>query len=62
MPGEPTNSKKSKRSKDPLRDSANQLIASKLRTYYDSIVQEGTPDPLLDLLQKLDEAERKAGK
>ena len=62
MPGEAGDSKKSKRSADPLRNSANKLIASKLRTYYDSIVQEGIPDDLLNLLEQLDEAEKKSGR
>ncbi len=38
----------------------NALIASTLRGYYESIVEEGTPDQILDLLQKLDEAERQS--
>ncbi|WP_156318467.1 NepR family anti-sigma factor [Rhizobium sp. AAP43] len=41
------------------RKNADALIASKLRGYYDSIVEEGTPDHLLDLLERLQEAERK---
>ncbi|QLF71226.1 hypothetical protein FE840_001795 [Peteryoungia desertarenae] len=62
MPGEANDSKKTKRSRDPLKDSANTLIAAKLRTYYDSIVQEGIPDDLLNLLEQLDEAEKKSGR
>lgn len=49
--------------KAPLPDkpgNANALITARLRGYYDSIVEEGTPDYLLDLLQKLDEAERQS--
>lgn len=40
-------------------DISNAFISSKLRTYYDNIVEEGTPDHLIDLLQRLDEAEKK---
>nr|WP_245269617.1 NepR family anti-sigma factor [Allorhizobium undicola] len=39
---------------------ADALISSKLRNYYDSIVEQGTPDHFLDLLEKLDAAERAA--
>ncbi|SSC71731.1 unnamed protein product [Ciceribacter sp. T2.26MG-112.2] len=37
---------------------ANAMIAGKLRGYYDSIVEEGTPPAFLDLLERLDKAER----
>ncbi|MCO6180116.1 MULTISPECIES: NepR family anti-sigma factor [Ciceribacter] len=47
---------KTKRS-DTERELSNTLIASKLRGYYDSIVEEGTPKHLLDLLERLDHAE-----
>lgn len=33
-------------------------IASQLKRYYKSVEQEPIPDQLLDLLEKLDEAER----
>jgi hypothetical protein len=36
-------------------------VARKLKTFYDVIETEAVPDRLLDLLEKLDEAERKAG-
>ena len=36
------------------------LIASTLRGYYESIVEEGTPDQILDLLHRLDAAERQS--
>lgn len=39
------------------RQNSNALIASKLRGYYDGIIEEGTPSHLLDLLQRLSEAE-----
>ncbi|MGG7519285.1 NepR family anti-sigma factor [Allorhizobium undicola] len=39
---------------------ADALISSKLRNFYDSIVEQGTPDHFLDLLEKLDAAERAA--
>jgi hypothetical protein len=48
---------KPKRS-DTARGLSSTLIASKLRGYYDSIVEEGTPKHLLELLQRLDDAER----
>lgn len=44
---------------DSRSDISNAFISSKLRTYYDNIVEEGTPDHLIDLLQRLDEAEKK---
>ncbi len=44
------------------RQNANALIASKLRGYYDGIIEEGTPTHLLDLLERLQQAEAKAKK
>ncbi|UJW74792.1 NepR family anti-sigma factor [Rhizobium sp. SL42] len=41
---------------------SNALIASKLRGYYDTIIDEGTPSHLIDLLERLHEAEIKAKK
>jgi len=41
---------------------AQETITQKLRQYYDSVEEEGIPDRFLDLLEKLDEAEKKAGK
>ncbi|MFA7416087.1 MAG: NepR family anti-sigma factor [Rhizobium sp.] len=38
------------------------MIAAKLRSYYDSIVDEGTPDHFLDLLERLDAAEQESMK
>ncbi|MBP1851440.1 NepR family anti-sigma factor [Rhizobium halophytocola] len=38
----------------------DQMIASTLKRFYDGLVDEGTPDGLMDLLERLDEAERKA--
>lgn len=35
-------------------------ITKKLREYYDSVQDEGIPDRFLDLLEKLDEAEKAA--
>jgi len=34
------------------------MIAARLRGYYDSIIEEGTPPAFLDLLERLDNAER----
>lgn len=39
---------------------ANSDIGSKLRALYGSIQDEGIPDRLLDLLEKLDQAEQAA--
>lgn len=39
---------------------AQETITQKLREYYDSVEDEGIPDRFLDLLEKLDEAEKKA--
>ncbi|WP_165351274.1 NepR family anti-sigma factor [Ciceribacter ferrooxidans] len=47
---------------DAGRELSNTLIASKLRGYYDSIVEEGTPKHFLDLLERLDDAERNSTK
>lgn len=44
------------------RQNSNALIASKLRGYYDSIVEEGTPSHLLNLLERLHDAESKTKK
>lgn len=35
-------------------------IMQRLRDFYDSVQDEGTPDRFLDLLDRLDEAETKA--
>ncbi|THV20675.1 NepR family anti-sigma factor [Peteryoungia ipomoeae] len=40
----------------------DEKIGSRLKSYYDSIVDEGTPAHLLDLLERLHEAELKATK
>ena len=39
----------------------NSDIGAKLRALYGAVQSEGIPDRLLDLLEKLDEAERNAG-
>lgn len=44
------------------RQNDNALIGTKLRGYYDSIVEEGTPSHLLDLLERLQDAETKGKK
>ena len=38
----------------------NSDIGNKLRHYYETVQQEGIPDRLLDLLEKLDEVEKQA--
>jgi hypothetical protein len=58
----PDKPEKSKTRSNTLRQNANALIASKLRGYYDGIIEEGTPSHLLDLLERLHEAESKAKK
>jgi len=47
---------------DTAGELSKTLIASKLRGYYDSIVEEGTPPQFLDLLERLDQAERSSTK
>ena len=39
----------------------NASISRKLRDYYGALQDERIPDRFLDLLERLDEAERKAG-
>ena len=56
-PGRDENPKAKNGSKRP---DGHALIASTLRGYYESIVEEGTPDQILDLLHRLDEAERQS--
>lgn len=41
-------------------DTAFNHITHKLREFYDSVQDEGIPDRFLDLLEKLDEAEKKS--
>ncbi|WP_147181157.1 MULTISPECIES: NepR family anti-sigma factor [Alphaproteobacteria] len=60
-----TPGKQSVKAAQPQSDSAvrskpdaNAAIAARLRGYYDSIVEEGTPPAFLDLLERLDKAER----
>ena len=38
----------------------NGAIGRKLKSFYDAVETEPVPDRLLDLLEKLDEAERRA--
>ncbi|MGV1832384.1 NepR family anti-sigma factor [Agrobacterium vitis] len=53
--------KSSKSVKAPAKQSqANAMIAARLKTYYDELVEEGTPDQFLDLLERLDAAEQAA--
>lgn len=59
MPDKKAGSGSKKNASASGRENVNELITAKLRNYYDSVVDEGTPDHLLDLLQRLDEAERK---
>lgn len=45
----------------PGHEAASQdHIMRRLREFYQSVQDEGTPDRFLDLLDRLDEAERKA--
>ena len=55
--------KKSEPGKQPAAEAsrkqdANAMIAQRLRGYYDNIIEEGTPPAFLDLLERLDKAER----
>lgn len=59
--GPPDRPKKNKLS-EAQSQNANALITSRLRGYYDSIIEEGTPPHLLDLLEKLHEAEKNSKK
>jgi hypothetical protein len=54
---------KSRGGKDPecADPDPNRVISNKLKALYNSIQDEGIPDRFLDLLEKLDEAEKKAG-
>lgn len=56
----PPDGNKSKKLSEAKRQTTNAFIASKLRGYYDSIVDEGTPSHLLELLDKLHDAEAEA--
>lgn len=38
---------------------AMDAVSRRLREYYDAVKEEAIPDHLLDLLEKLDEADRK---
>lgn len=58
MAGKNSGRKDGHRTAETRRQKDNALIASKLRSYYDSIIEEGTPPHFLDLLERLDEAER----
>ncbi|MBB6508491.1 hypothetical protein F4695_001840 [Rhizobium soli] len=40
--------------------SPNASISRKLREFYDAVQEEGIPDRFLDLLERLDHAERNA--
>ena len=42
------------------RNDPNWIISQKLKAYYSSVEEEGIPDKFLDLLEKLDAAERAA--
>lgn len=46
---------------NPADFNATEAIASQLKRYYQSVEQEPIPDQLLDLLEKLDQAERAGG-
>ncbi|WP_246659296.1 NepR family anti-sigma factor [Rhizobium sp. FY34] len=38
----------------------NSSISRKLREFYDAVQEEGIPDRFMDLLERLEEAEKKA--
>ncbi|MBC2772098.1 hypothetical protein H6M51_04450 [Rhizobium sp. AQ_MP] len=56
----PPKTTKSKMLSGAQKQNVNALIATKLRGYYDSIIEEGTPPHLLDLLEQLHNAETEA--
>lgn len=52
-----------RRAKDTeIAQGVDRMISNKLRRLYDEVVEEGTPDRLLDLLEKLEAAELAAAK
>lgn len=52
-----------RREKDTeIAQGVDRMISNKLRRLYDEVVEEGTPDRLLDLLEKLEAAELAAAK
>jgi hypothetical protein len=56
---------KSSPREDEMERNANgtlDVISTQLRGFYDSVMDEGTPDHILNLLERLEEAERKAAK
>jgi hypothetical protein len=44
----------------PGSASPNASISRKLREFYDAVQEEGIPDRFLDLLERLDQAEKNA--
>lgn len=44
----------------PGSTSPNASISRKLREFYDAVQEEGIPDRFLDLLERLDQAEKNA--
>ena len=44
----------------PGSASPNASISRKLRDFYDAVQEEGIPDRFLDLLERLDQAEKNA--
>jgi len=51
----------SNRAGRPAGTGTTDAIASQLKRYYTSVEEEPIPDQLLDLLEKLDHAERSGG-
>lgn len=60
-PNSEKNSKKKNPQGLPPADSVQDGIALRLRELYSNLENEGIPDNLLNLLEKLDEAERAQG-
>lgn len=60
MAQDPPEKSKLKKLSEAQRQNTNALIASKLRGYYDGIIEEGTPPHLLALLERLQDAEAEA--
>ena len=47
---------------DARKQPSTDMIETSLRSFYDSILEQGTPDRLIGLLEKLDAAEKAAAK
>ncbi|MGG7519753.1 NepR family anti-sigma factor [Allorhizobium undicola] len=46
----------------PAPSGPQQTISAQLRHFYNSVQEEGIPDRFVELLERLDDAEKRAGK